>query len=122
MEFAFPFPRRFHVRFGHLPARRSATRVLYYPGAEPSGGKDGPVLRVEPGDAEPWVGVFAGGEIPAEAAAPPQVLGWPDERSVFVTFQGSGYASSAPRIPSTGSRWPRSRYETFGSSRTARSS
>lgn len=48
----------------------------------------GPILRVTPQAADPWVGVFDGGYgVPSAATA--SLIAWPDARSFCVVYAGS---------------------------------
>jgi len=51
---------------------------------------NGVILEVRPAEGDPWIGVFEFGGYGSPPAAPPQVLGWPDERSLCVIQEGSG--------------------------------
>ena len=63
--------------------------MLWYPGASRVGGRDGLILEVRPTDAEPWIGMFASGDLfPAGSAS---AVALPDRTSLAVTCNGAGY-------------------------------
>lgn len=65
----------------------TAPPLVYFPDGTTEGGQDGLVLRFEPAEAEPWLGMFPPGQMTPFAA----ILGSPDPRRVFVIVGGLGY-------------------------------
>ena len=51
---------------------------------------DRPILKVEPGRGDPWVGVFYGGEYGVPPAVPGRLIGWPGGWSLCVVYASSG--------------------------------
>ncbi len=74
--------------------RQFSSRVLTFPDAVPVDRQqelaEGPILAVAPANGEPWIGVFHGGGYGVPPAAPGQVIGWPDEKSLCVVKTGTG--------------------------------
>jgi hypothetical protein len=64
----------------------SGDRRVYFPGAKESGGKDGLLLRIDPQAGEPWLGVFAIGDVAGLNA----VSSCPNPREVCVVSGGIG--------------------------------
>lgn len=80
-----------------IPNRPSIQRY-YYPGASPTGGRDGILLEVQPAHGKPWIGVFApSGISPKEVSG---IFTTPDPHRVCVVTAGIGYLVSTddPRI------------------------
>lgn len=90
LPFAAAFDLEVHAR---IPRGQEHGPVLGFPDGVPLDAQQelaaGPILGVRPRVGDPWVGVFAGGGSGAPPAAPSQVVGWPDGRSLCVAFAGS---------------------------------
>ncbi|MGH2779923.1 MAG: hypothetical protein ACRDLA_00620 [Thermoleophilaceae bacterium] len=93
-EFIFEFVARYEVRQLERIDRQFSLNVLAFPDAVPVDRQtelaEGPILAVTPASGEPWIGVFHGGEYGVPPAAPSQVIGWPDEKSLCVVKGGAG--------------------------------
>ena len=91
----FEFARRYEIEQLERIERGGGIRVVGFPGAVEVDAQlemaAGPILRVEPADAAPWVGVFYGSDTyGVPPAAPGRLIGWPDGRSLCVVYAGSG--------------------------------
>jgi hypothetical protein len=93
-EFNFEFVGRYEVRQLERIDRQFSSKVLAFPDAVPVDRQtelaEGPILGVTPASGESWIGVFHGGAYGAPPAAPSQVIGWPDEKSLCVVKGGAG--------------------------------
>jgi hypothetical protein len=94
VDLIFEFVARYEVRQLDRIDRTFSSRVLAFPDAVPVDRQqelaEGPILAVGPADGEPWIGVFRGGGYGVPLAAPGQVIGWPDEKSLCVVKAGNG--------------------------------
>jgi hypothetical protein len=100
VEIEFPFSRQYEVRLlDELPSSAGdSRRVLYFPGATASGGRDGLLLEVIPDDSPAWIGVFAFGRIRRTFSA---VVGGPAGSNFFVAAKGAGYLVDSARRAAT---------------------
>jgi len=93
VEFIFEFVARYEVRQLERIDRQFSSRILAYPDSIPVDPQqelaEGPILAVAPAEGEPWIGVFHGGSYGVPPAAPGQVIGWPDEKSLCVVKTGA---------------------------------
>jgi hypothetical protein len=93
-EFIFDFLARYEVQQLERIDRQFSSKVLAFPDAVAVDRQaelaEGPILAVTPASGEPWIGVFHGGEYGVPPAAPSQVIGWPDEKSLCVVKAGAG--------------------------------
>ena len=94
------FPHRYEVDLEvELPPCPGNEKVFYFP-EEPyrGGGGGGLLVRIVPDAGQPWIGLFAGGELGLD-----KVLSTPDENRVCVVSEGTGYMVHAD----TPTRWER---------------
>lgn len=66
--------------------------VRYFPPNRASG-QDGVIVRVQPNDADAWIGMFAFGDIDANALTYADTM--PDGRKFYVSSRGVGYIVDA---------------------------
>jgi hypothetical protein len=74
--------------------RRGGVPVFTFPGPVEANWQqelaDAPIIRVEPSDGEPWIGVFYGSQTyGVPPAARGRLIGWPDEHSLCVLYAGT---------------------------------
>jgi hypothetical protein len=92
LEWQFDYPARYEVIARERIDRSGGKAAFSYPGGSvvPMWQElaDGPIFEIRPAEGHPWVGVFGGGGYGHRAAAPGQLLGWPDEFSLCVVYAG----------------------------------
>lgn len=81
------FPRHYDCeQLEELPAKK----CYYFPGASSEGGRDGPIVHVIPYSGDPWVGVFAFGQL-APRDGKTGLFTFPDPDILCVVAEGDGY-------------------------------
>lgn len=94
VKLIFEFVARYEVRQLERIDRQFSPKVLAFPEAVSVDRQqelaEGPILAVAPANGEAWIGVFHGGGYGVPPAAPGQVIGWPDEKSLCVVKTGTG--------------------------------
>jgi hypothetical protein len=94
VEPQFEFPASYEITQLDSIDRRGRVPVFTFPGPVEVDRQqelaDSPIIRVEPADGEPWIGVFYGSRT---YGVPPamrgRLIGWPDEQSLCVLYAGT---------------------------------
>ncbi len=89
MRVDLSFPHEYEVEvLDELPGAPGGPKQLYFPGSTKSGGRDGILVKVSPGEGPSWIGTFASGGLRNGLTA---IFSCPDRRSVCVVAAGNGY-------------------------------
>lgn len=87
----FEFPARYELeRIPAVPQRQHEPQI-HLPGRAIPDKRRSTAVRVVPARGEPWTAIFHKGPNAAPPAAPDQLIGWPDERSVGFVGGGAAY-------------------------------
>jgi hypothetical protein len=94
VEPQFEFPAEYEITQLDRIDRRGQVAVFTFPGPVEADRQqelaDSPIIRVEPADGEPWIGVFYGSQTyGVPPAARGRLIGWPDEHSLCVLYAGT---------------------------------
>lgn len=90
MKIELSFPRSYSLQV--LDALPVGAPLRYFP-PNRAAGQDGLIVRVEPNDADAWIGMFAFGNIDADALTYAGTM--PDLRKFYVASRGAGYIIDA---------------------------